>query len=147
MVEREPYYVRPLDETFFILNKNKQTSDKRIDIIPQDKPFFEFISFIEFANITYYKYKALELINSKFDSISIELYDMEPFHRYKNLKYSFKIEIGSNFSNIHIFMKYYINDFTSVIENGQILIKISCRNMISSKKINYYHYSLIITNS
>ena len=141
MDHHTPYFVRPVDDNLFLENKNKTISDKLIEIIPHNKQFFEFISFVEFSNITNFDYKPGEKTVTKNKTLIIELYNVKPLHPIPigRLKYTFKVEIGHEFSYIKIFMKNYINDFTSIIKNGKLFIKIADFQIHTQNIMDNFH--------
>lgn len=112
-MDQNCFIIRPLNPQDLIDNENREISKKRIEMIPFDRPNFEFISFIDFANITEYDYFVFRVDPQKNKSIHIEMYKRQiTTYHPSTSNYYFFVHINQNFSEIKIFMKNHINTFT-----------------------------------
>ncbi|KAK8853759.1 hypothetical protein M9Y10_016302 [Tritrichomonas musculus] len=98
----------------------REISKNVIEIIPLHKSEFDFPSFVEFAKIIDHEYFADEMKCMPDKTAHIKVYKRK-FINIPNIKvnYSFHVKFGVNFNPIQVNIKYYMNDFTYIYENGQ----------------------------
>ena len=98
----------------------REIAKNKIEIIPIKKEEFDFISFVDFAKTIDGKYFADPMVKKKDKSSHIKVYQLVfvdiPKSKYK---YSFHITFGENFMPIRVFLKYYMNKFLYIYEEGR----------------------------
>lgn len=122
------FIIRPLDPELLLKNQNHEVSKKKIEMIPFDRPNFEFISFIDFAKFTKDQYYATEMNHQNDKSAKIRMYARNNnCFRSSSQKYWFLVEFGHNLSSIKVYIKYHIIDFKFDVKDS-----IPCLKYISN---------------
>lgn len=129
LVKNFKVYLRALDEKVLKRNKNKEISDRRIELVPYNRDDFDFISFIDFANAIHFDYYSMEMVKKSDKNSYLELYK-RILKNPKSLpiKYSFYIEFGQNFSFIRVFIRHYMDEFEYKIKDQYFCIELTNTN-------------------
>ncbi len=112
-LQTEEFIIRPSNPLDLIQNGNRDVAKRRIEMIPFDRPNFEFISFIDFAKFTQNDYYVSKFLQCNDKSLRIDLFKrkLDSF-RTSSENYYFQIEIGQNFKSINVFIKYHMSMFS-----------------------------------
>lgn len=125
MDRKQPFYLRSVNPDDLLTYQNRNKADILIEVVPYNRPQFDFISFIEFANTIYDDYYFSNIYKHK-EGAYMELYKKHfKIPTFHETLFQFKIILGNNFDFIRIYVKYYMNDFDYIEKKGFYCIKLS----------------------
>ena len=136
--EAEGLY-RALDKTNELtINQNRETSHVKIEIVPFDRNDFDFVSFIDFANLTSSSYYVDEVKTMKDKSSYIYVHSNIYKNSLRQPKYSFHVKFGYGMSSIHVYVKYAMADFHYKNFKGYLCINIKSNGMSANDSLAQY---------
>ena len=71
------FFIKPLDEQVSRANTNKQKADKRIEMVPYNRPDFDFITFTEFVNAIHFDYYSIQMVKKSDKSSYLDVFNRE----------------------------------------------------------------------
>ncbi len=119
------YHLRPTNPDLLLQNKNREESSLPIEFIPVERTCFEMISFIEFGLATENQYIASDITKKRDKNIEIFLFIKNPTNVLESERYCFHILFGQGLTFIKVFMKYFINNYSIILENGEYLLELN----------------------
>ena len=111
-MEPNCFIIRPKIPADLLDNEQRETAKKRIEMIPFDRPNFEFISFIDFCIFTQNEYFVFQVDVQTNKSVHVEMFKRKiSSFSTSSRNFYFFVDISYNFSVIKVYMKYHITDF------------------------------------